>query len=917
MNKTLTVNELFSGIGAQRKALELLGIQHEVIGISEIDKYAIKSYESIYGKTRNYGDISKIEKLDYADFWTYSFPCFVEGTMVLTEEGFKPIEQITTQDKVMTHKNRFRKVIKPMINRARNLYEVSTMCSDAIYVTEEHPFFVRKKRRVVENGKNTRKFDSPSWTKARDLTRDFYVGIPINQESRLPNWDGITYKWSDGRSARHSNRLSDKFENNDFWWLIGRYIGDGWIRSGGGIIICCENSEINEITQVADGLGFNYCIAIEDTVAKIHISFKEIGEYCEQFGRGAANKRLTSDILNLPTNLLCSFLEGYISADGCCVKGLYKVTSVSRELIYGIGQCVAKVYNRPFSVYKTNKPDKYVIDGRIVNQKDVYSITFKLTQDKQDKAFSDGEHVWVPVNNITQVSHLDECNVYNLEVEEDNTYVVQNIIVHNCQDISVSGKMQGITKETRSGLLYQVERLLDIAKEHNELPKYLMLENVKNLVGAKFINQFNEWLEYLSELGYNNYWKVLNAKDYGIPQNRERVFAVSIRADIDNDGFEFPKGFDNGIRLKHLLEKNVECKFYLSQELQNRFKEKIVGKNIVGTTKNEEGTSSGQRDWVYRTDNFIGALTATDYKQPKQIIVAGNLKESGLNDQNGRVYDPDGISPTINTCGGGHREPKIIELPCIAASRGRYADDGSTVQQIELNTTGNSNTVTTVQKDNYVIDDPQVLRAERTAYGKEIRRDYELGLVKESRHNMRELKPRKDGMSNTLTTVQKDNLLYEPHTFSIRKLTPRECWRLMGFGDNDFDKAKWYSKEQVEEILHNHPKHFSKKQHRQFTHEERIERMSNSQLYKQAGNSIVVNVLYYLFKNLFKDYIKNPNSDEIINTYISNNNEMIRVGNIGEPNSENGYSEGYRVYSVEGIASTLKATGAKNYYNVV
>ena len=98
-----------------------------------------------------------------------------------------------------------------------------------------------------------------------------------------------------------------------------------------------------------------------------------------------------------------------------------------------------------------------------------------------------------------------------------------------CQDISVAGKGAGIKEGTRSGLLFEVERLLNVANEEGTLPKYLLLENVKNLVSKKFKADFDRWLDFLSSLGYTNYWQILNAKDYGIPQNRERVFCVSLR----------------------------------------------------------------------------------------------------------------------------------------------------------------------------------------------------------------------------------------------------------------------------------------------------------------------------------------------------------------------------------------------------
>ena len=133
-----------------------------------------------------------------------------------------------------------------------------------------------------------------------------------------------------------------------------------------------------------------------------------------------------------------------------------------------------------------------------------------------------------------------------------------------CQDISVAGMQKGIVKgETRSGLLYEVQRLLLVAKQHDELPKYLILENVKNLVGKKFLPHFELWVEWLSELGYNTYWQVINAKDCGIPQNRERVFAVSVRRDIDQ-GFKFPEPIPLEKSMWEYLDEEVDEKFYLS-----------------------------------------------------------------------------------------------------------------------------------------------------------------------------------------------------------------------------------------------------------------------------------------------------------------------------------------------------------------
>lgn len=135
-----------------------------------------------------------------------------------------------------------------------------------------------------------------------------------------------------------------------------------------------------------------------------------------------------------------------------------------------------------------------------------------------------------------------------------------------CQDISLAGKQAGVVQGvTRSGLLYEVERLLRRAKEDGELPKYLIMENVKNLVGKKFKNDFLAWCRTLEELGYKNEWQVLSAANYGVPQKRERVFCVSVRADLGQD-FSFPEPVELDKRLVDVLEplEEIDERYFLS-----------------------------------------------------------------------------------------------------------------------------------------------------------------------------------------------------------------------------------------------------------------------------------------------------------------------------------------------------------------
>ena len=312
-----------------------------------------------------------------------------------------------------------------------------------------------------------------------------------------------------------------------------------------------------------------------------------------------------------------------------------------------------------------------------------------------------------------------------------------------CQDLSIAGHQKGINKDTRSGLLLEVERLLLKAKENGTLPKYLLLENVKNLVGKKFIKDFERWLNFLNSLGYYSNWEVLNAKDYGIPQNRERVFVVS---SLENMHYNFPKQVELKSKMKDLLEEKVDDKYYLSEKYLKCFSDM---KNRNGFTRSEKFNPRKLEECntAFNITTRAGSRATDNY-----IIQLGNLKNTesfGGNPQTGRVYSPDGISPCLNTMQGGGLEPKILQK----------------------------------------------------SHG------FNKGVIKEN------IVP-----ALTKSSWQENNFLSD--NVRIRKLTPLECWRLMGFRDMDYYAAKSVG-------------------------------ISDAQLYKQAGNSIVVTVLEAIFRNLF------------------------------------------------------------------
>lgn len=364
---------------------------------------------------------------------------------------------------------------------------------------------------------------------------------------------------------------------------------------------------------------------------------------------------------------------------------------------------------------------------------------------------------------------LNLGDITQIDIEKLPTDI--DLITHGspCQDFSVAGTNKGGDEgtNTRSSLMWNTVEIVKHCK-----PKYVVWENVKNVLSKKHKHNFEKYINELKDIGYKSYYQVLNAKDYGVPQNRERIYCISILG--DHEPFEFPEGFPLELRLRDVLEDQVEEKYYLSEEIQNRFKQTKAGGNIIGTTA-PEFRSVGHKDRVYNPDGVIGTLIASDYKQPKQIIDVKPVRLGGVFDdeksrhQAGSIWDKEGISPTLDTMQGGWRQPLITE---------------SKIEVIgKLDCEGWYNVETRV-------------------------------------HSI-------EGVAPTVETRNRAKYL---DSFKIRKLTPLECWRLMGFTDKDFYKAQSIP-------------------------------TSNTQLYKQAGNSIVVNVLEEIFKKLFN---KEGNSEKIL-----------------------------------------------------
>lgn len=564
---------------------------------------------------------------------------------------------------------------------------------------------------------------------------------------------------------------------------------------------------------------------------------------------------------NLRLVELCSGIGA--QAKGLEHTGLFQVESVAtadldKEVVVSYAAIHCGLTNELIESYE-NYPSKEEMAAELTAKRlgydfkndkpyDWYKLSRKKDKTKGIEKYWLADHLSHNLGDMMQIDALPDCDFL--------TYSCP------CTDLSIAGHQEGLkwtckdcghtydpaaysveerylcpvcgskhVKSTRSGLLYEVERLLVTAKQNGSLPKYLLMENVDALVSKKYIDSFNNWLERLENLGYHSYYQVINAKNAGVPQNRKRIFVFSILKEIDTGKFTFPVPFDNGIRLKDVLENTVEERYYLSDEKVASFLGNLIKTEDEDTVCIKQATKDGyikcdlpgvadlsypesttRRGRVQENGTVSPTLTAAQtgickLEKTNEVLQVGNIAEgkSGWeNPQTGRIYSTEGCSPTLNTCNGGGHEPKIL-IGCDKSH--------NSPQIIER-----ANCIT-AKEDRGISNH----RAEGTAVIEKI------GNINPSGKGINGNVLGENGLAPTLTTnkgegpkiaISSDTSYITPY-IRIRKLTPKECHRLMGFDDIDVDRCKAVG-------------------------------MSDAQGYKQAGNSIVTNVISLIAEHFYK-----------------------------------------------------------------
>lgn len=651
----MIVLSLFDGISCGRVALNRANIPVTKYYASEVDEAAIAISKANHPDIIHLGDVTNWKDWDIdfskVDLLIGGSPCFRAGTLITTDKGYKKIEDITKGDMVLTHNNRFRKVVLPMITKSNKIYEVDIQGSPKTHVTEEHPYYVRQMTKVWNNDlhKCCRIFSKPIWKKVSDLEKNDFIGFPINNLSENP------YNLTE-----------------EDCWLLGRYLADGHYRKYISenylkyqVIYSVENTKL-ETFQNAVSCHFS-CYPHSKSTHRCVVSSKRLVELIELFGLGnrAYNKCVSSHLLNLPKHLAKKVLDGYISGDGYFnkKKNAFTMSSVSKNLIFGLGQLIMKVYRVPYSIFFSKRPEKYIICGRVVNQRDIWELNFKPELKKHTHGVVINDCLWLPFRRKKLLDITD--TVYNFEVEEDNSYVANNCIVHNCQGFSIAGKGLNFN-DPRSKLFFEYVNILNTIKAKNPNVKFL-LENVR---------MKSEYKDIISEhLGVE---PILIDSALISAQRRKRYYWTNI------EGVEQPN--DKGIMLKDIVHENVDMDKAMSESWCKWFSNKmeyLVPKQHIAVNPDKAITMTA-RQYSNWQGNFIFECL-NQYKIPFDDTLKILEKESkngkimyfNKGGQGDRVYLIHGKAITI--CGeGGGRGAKMgcYLFGCITPDRQNKRQNG-------------------------------------------------------------------------------------------------------------------------------------------------------------------------------------------------------------------------------------------------
>ena len=403
VNNKLKFIDLFCGIGGFHNVLDSLG--HKCVFASDINKDCREVYKNNYNMESE-GDIKKIEAKDIPDFDILcgGFPCFVAGTKVLTLNGYKKIEDVVLTDTLMTHTGKFHKILNlQQKNYIGDLYNIKIKYHPSfINCTDEHPFYTRTKNKLWNSqlNKYTYTFEKPKWKKAFELTNNDYFGMKINDNNIIPE-----FNFEKVINQHKTEIITIKLDDSDMWFMMGYFIGDGWIEE-------TKKKDGRNMHKIRFAINNNDKEYVFNRITKIlPITDKKCpsGDKCnkfgcanfvwynilKKFGKYAYGKLIPEWVQDAPIEFIKEFIDGYTTADGYIDKNeCHSIGTVSYNLAFGLQRLYLKL-GHLFSINKFIRPKTTVIEGRTVNQRDTYQIRGYIRETKRKySSFIENGYVW-------------------------------------------------------------------------------------------------------------------------------------------------------------------------------------------------------------------------------------------------------------------------------------------------------------------------------------------------------------------------------------------------------------------------------------------------------------------------------------------------------------------------------------------
>lgn len=467
-------------------------------------------------------DVKDLLNVPLCDIICGGFPCFPAGTQVLTKERLVPIETLKVGDEVLTHKGRWRRVTSVMNKTADSTVVLKGGFHYGLVTTAEHPFYASAGRTKTWVN-NTRGWHvdylEAAWVDAQHMQGKYWA-TPVLQPSgaQLPEIPDV--RQSDG-----AGKVSEgPTISPELLWLLGCWVGDGWLRrrkdrrgNPSALIFSVARHQADDFERLASRAGIHYTRSTCRTTDKYIFSHRALAEWVPtQFGEKAKGKRLPTWLLEADREHKQAFFDGYCWADGYTTPlGVVKTASVSRELSLGaalLGTSLGLVV----SLRKIERAATCVIEGRTVKQSVSYGVEYRKVA-PQTSAFQIDQHRFTKCRSaLPSVG----AQVYNISVEEDESYTADGLVVHNCTDLSIAGKRKGIAEGEHSGLWREMLRLIQGAR-----PKHVVVENSSRLLREPEQRRLVQ--EPLEALGYGVCWTLAAAEDVGAPHLRERAYMLA------------------------------------------------------------------------------------------------------------------------------------------------------------------------------------------------------------------------------------------------------------------------------------------------------------------------------------------------------------------------------------------------------